>query len=104
MAFKLTSGNPAHRQPVPDFTKELIGKLFGDRGYISQELFEKLEEKGRQLITRSPKNMNQKLVKLIAQIWLRQRSLIELRSSDAPELRDSASKTRATCCVSRDGV
>jgi hypothetical protein len=26
-----------YREPVPDLTKDLIGKLFGDRGYISQE-------------------------------------------------------------------
>jgi hypothetical protein len=24
------------RKPVPDMTKDLIGKLFGDRGYICQ--------------------------------------------------------------------
>lgn len=27
-------------KPVPDMTRDLIGKLFGDRGYISQKLFE----------------------------------------------------------------
>jgi hypothetical protein len=28
------------RKPVPDITKFLVGKVFGDRGYISQKLFE----------------------------------------------------------------
>ena len=58
-------------------TTDIIGKLFGDRGYISQELFEKLYEQGLQLITRHKKNMKQKLVKLIDKILLRKRSLIE---------------------------
>jgi hypothetical protein len=27
-------------KPVPDITKSLVGKIFGDRRYISQKLFE----------------------------------------------------------------
>lgn len=77
LAFKLTAANVDDRKPVPDLTKDLIGKLFGDRGYISQPLFEKLFEQGLQLITRYKKNMKQKLVKLIDKILLRKRSLIE---------------------------
>ena len=77
LAFKLTPANTDDRKPVPDLTKDLIGKLFGDRGYISQELFEKLYERGLQLITRSKKKMKQKLVKIIDKILLRKRSLIE---------------------------
>jgi hypothetical protein len=33
LAFKLTPANVDDREPVPDMTKDLIGKLFGDRGY-----------------------------------------------------------------------
>ncbi len=77
LAFKLTSGNTDDRKPVPDLTKDLVGKLFGDRGYISQKLFEELYERGLQLITRYKKKMKQKLVKLIDKILLRKRSLIE---------------------------
>ena len=29
-----------NRKPVPGITKLLVGKVFGDRGYISQKLFE----------------------------------------------------------------
>ncbi|EMO29746.1 transposase DDE domain protein, partial [Leptospira interrogans serovar Bataviae str. HAI135] len=32
--------------------KNIYDKLFGDRGYISQSLFESLYEKGIQLITK----------------------------------------------------
>lgn len=77
MALKLTPGNIDDRKPVPELTQDLIGKLFGDRGYISQELFEKLYQQGLQLITRHKKKMKQKLVKLIDKILLRKRSLIE---------------------------
>jgi hypothetical protein len=36
LAVSLTPGNTDDRKPVPDMTKDLVGKLFGDRGYISQ--------------------------------------------------------------------
>jgi hypothetical protein len=55
----------------------LIGKLFGERGYISQALFEQLYERGLQLITRCRKNMNNRLVPLIDKILLRKRAVIE---------------------------
>ncbi|MBF3378646.1 IS982 family transposase, partial [Leptospira borgpetersenii serovar Balcanica] len=42
----------------------IYGKLFGDRGYISQSLFESLYEKGIQLITKLKKNMKNKLMPL----------------------------------------
>ena len=51
LAFKVTPGNVDEGKPVPDLTQDLIGKLFGERGYISQELFEKLYEQGLELIT-----------------------------------------------------
>ena len=77
LAFKLTPANPDDRQPVPKMTHDLIGKLFGDRGYISQKLFEELYERGLQLITKAKKNMKNRLVKLIDKILLRKRALIE---------------------------
>ena len=54
LAFKLTSGNVDDRKPVPEMSQGIFGKLFGDRGYISQDLFEQLDEQQLQLITRSP--------------------------------------------------
>jgi hypothetical protein len=77
LAFKLTAANVDDREPVPDLTKDLIGKLFGERGYISQKLFEQLYERGLQLITRSKKNMKNRLVRLIDKILLRKRAVIE---------------------------
>lgn len=77
LAFKLTSANTDDRKPVPDLAHGLLGKLFGDRGYISQPLFEQLFEQGLQLITNYKRNMKQKLVKLMDKILLRKRALIE---------------------------
>ncbi|EKP06141.1 transposase, IS4-like family protein [Leptospira kirschneri str. 200803703] len=52
-------------------------KLFGDRGYISQSLFESLYEKGIQLITKLKKNMKNKLIPFVDKILLRKRAIIE---------------------------
>ncbi len=38
LALQLTPGNVDDRKPVPCLSKEFFGKLFGDRGYISQAL------------------------------------------------------------------
>lgn len=77
LALCITPGNVDDRQPVPEMTKALFGKLFGDKGYISQALFEELYEKGVQLITHIRKNMKNRLVPLADKLLLRKRSLIE---------------------------
>ncbi len=77
MAFKLTAGNVDDRKVAPDLTTNLVGKLFGDKGYISQDLFEKLFDNGIQLITRLKKNMKNKLMPIIDKILLRKRGIIE---------------------------
>jgi hypothetical protein len=77
LAFKLTPANTDDRVPVPELTQGLIGKLFGDRGYIRQDLFEELYERGLELVTNYKKKMKNKLVKLIDKVLLRKRALIE---------------------------
>src|SRR4051794_7285805 len=42
VALKLTPGNVHDTTPVPALTRDLIGKLFGDKGYIGQKLAEDL--------------------------------------------------------------
>lgn len=74
MAFKLTPANTDDPFPVLDLTADLIGKLFGDKGYISQALFEQLYQRGLQLITRSKKNMKNRLLPLIDRFLLRKRA------------------------------
>ncbi|CAM4452157.1 MAG: hypothetical protein LEGION0398_MBIBDBAK_00767 [Legionellaceae bacterium] len=77
MAFKITAAKTDDRKVVPDLVKGLIGKLFGDKGYISQELFETLFEQGLQLFTRIKKNMKNKMMFLIDKLLLRKRAIIE---------------------------
>ena len=77
LAFKVTAGNVDDRTPVMDLTSHVTGKLFGDKGYISQDLFERLLKEGLQLITHLRKKMKNKLMPLIDKLLLRKRSLIE---------------------------
>jgi hypothetical protein len=77
LAFHLTPGNVDDRKPVPKLAKDLFGKLFGDRGYISQKLQEVLSRQNLQLITKLRKNMKNRLLSVFDQILLRKRALIE---------------------------
>lgn len=77
LAVRLTPGNVDDRQPVPELAQTLFGKLFGDRGYLSQPLFEQLFEQGVQLITHLRKNMPNRLIPLQDKILLRHRTIIE---------------------------
>jgi hypothetical protein len=78
LAFCLTPGNVDDRHPVPKLAKRLVGKLFGDRGYLSQDLAEKLfVTQGIALITRLRKNMPPQPREALDQLLLRKRALIE---------------------------
>jgi Transposase DDE domain len=77
LGFMFTAGNVDDRAPVKDLCKDLFGKLFGDRGYISSELFNKLLKTGLQLITNIKANMKNKLVPLFDKLLLRKRFIIE---------------------------
>jgi len=52
-----SSGNKDDRAQLKLMIKGLFGKVFGDRGYISQELFRELLEHGIFMVTRVKKNM-----------------------------------------------
>jgi len=77
MAFKLTAGNVDDRKAVPNLVKNLLGKLIGDKGYISQKLFDQLYQQGLQLITKIKKNMKNKLLSVADKLLLRKRAIIE---------------------------
>jgi hypothetical protein len=78
-SFCLTAGNIDDRNldVINRLCRELSGKLFGDRGYISQALFERLYRQGIQLITRLRKNMKNKLMEMRDKVLLRKRAVIE---------------------------
>jgi transposase len=74
----LTPGNTDDRTPVPKLLQQLFGKVFADKGYVSQKLAKQLlETAGIQLITRLKRNMKQRLMLLSDRLMLRKRSIIE---------------------------
>jgi hypothetical protein len=77
LAFRITPGNVDDREPVPELTQGLTGKLIGDRGYISSQLFHIRWERGLHLVTKIRKNMHNKLMPLVDKLLLRKRAIIE---------------------------
>ena len=77
--FVITQGNIDDRQPLysKEFTQSVFGKLFGDRGYISQKLQEFLFVDGIQLITKMRNNMKGGEIPLKDKLILRKRAVIE---------------------------
>ena len=77
--FIITPGNVDDRKPLNDMDlhNRIFGKLYGDKGYISKDLFEKLFVDGVHLITKIKKNIKNSLMLLQDKIALRKRALIE---------------------------
>jgi len=79
-SFYITPGNVSdnNEKVLIKLTKNLFGKLFGDRGYIvNQKLFEKLYINGIHLVTKIRKNMKNILMPLSDKLGLRKRGTIE---------------------------
>lgn len=77
LAFQLTQGNRSDVSLTDTLSKGIMGKLFGDKGYVSASLGEKLLKRGLHLFTTIKSNMKQKLIFLRDKLLLRKRSLIE---------------------------
>ena len=79
LSTMITPGNvnDRDRSLMTTLTKNIIGKLFGDKGYLSSPLFRFLLKRGIQLITKLKKNMANKLMPLMDKLLLRKRALIE---------------------------
>lgn len=77
--FVITPGNVDDRAPLKDgnFLNKIYGKLFADKGYVGQKLFENLFIDGIQLITGIRNNMKNSLMSINDKILLRKRSIIE---------------------------
>lgn len=77
--FMLTQANVDDREPLKNksFHQRVFGKLFGDKGYISSDLFEQLFIDGIHLVTKIRKNMKNSLMLMSDKIALRKRALIE---------------------------
>jgi hypothetical protein len=77
--FVITPGNVDDREPLKNsnFLNKIYGKLFADKGYIGQKLFEQLFIDGIHLITGLKRNMKNCLMSVSDKILLRKRSIIE---------------------------
>jgi hypothetical protein len=77
--FCLTPGNVDNRNQniFKVLMKNLFGKLFGDKGYISSALFKMLFDKGIHLVTGIKSNMKNSLMTMRDKILLRKHSVIE---------------------------
>ena len=78
-AVKITKGNRDDRKAFDDtaIKKDLHGKVYADKGYISKNLFAKLYRKGLTLITGIKRNMKNYLIPILDKILLRKRFIIE---------------------------
>jgi hypothetical protein len=79
VSFFITPGNTSDNniETVTKLASRMHGKLFGDRGYISKDLFAALWSKGVHLVTGIKRNMKNKLLPLMDKVMLRGRGIIE---------------------------
>src|SRR4051794_31686127 len=77
MALKIPPGNTADSTVLDEITRHLVGKLYADKGYIGQDLFKTLWQRGLHLITGIRRNMRNHLMPLGDKILLRKRFVIE---------------------------
>jgi hypothetical protein len=77
--FVITQANIDDRDPLKNqkFVKKIKGKLYGDKGYVGQQLTELLFIDGLHLVTSIRNNMKNVLMELKDKILLRKRSVIE---------------------------
>ena len=95
--LQLTPGNVDDRKPIPALLGSLFGKVFADRGYVSQklatQLFEELGPESRpvpefdsgtkagdcipQFFAKPRRNMKNRLMRLTDKLLARKRSIIE---------------------------
>ncbi len=77
--FAITQANVDDREPLKneDFLKAVFGKLFADKGYISEKLTNILFVNDIHLITNVRNNMKNSLMTMSDKITLRKRSVVE---------------------------
>lgn len=78
LACQVTAGNVDDRRPVPTLAARWWGRLFADKGYLSQPLTHELLRTRRvRLITHVKRNMTNRLLLLHDKVLLRRRALME---------------------------
>lgn len=73
----ITPGNVNDRTPVRSMVKGMMTRLIGDKGYLSQTLFNDLFQNGVTLITKIKRNMKNKLMGMTDKMMLMRRFFIE---------------------------
>jgi len=77
VALKLTRGNVHDAAVLPQLSRELTGKIFGDKGYLGKKLAQELLERGLTLMTRVRKNMKALPMTLLDKLLLNGRNIAE---------------------------
>lgn len=79
LSFYLSKANVDDRnmKVMQSLTENIFGKLFGDRGYISQKLANYLWNDGVDLIYKRRKNMKKQNLSDVDRVLLRKRAIIE---------------------------
>ena len=77
LAFQFTPGNTADIAVLERLSQGIVGKLFGDKGYISSEIAMRLFKRGLRLFTTLRTKMRNKLLSMKDKIMLRKRVLVE---------------------------
>lgn len=79
ISFMLTKANVDDRNPevFNRLAENIFGKLYADKGYISQSLFDTLFSNGVYIVTGLKSNMKNRLMSFYDKIMLRKRSVIE---------------------------
>jgi hypothetical protein len=62
MSIKITRGNVSDLSAAKDLNRNLTGKLYGDKGYISKDLFAYLYRRGLRIFTGIKRNMKNYLL------------------------------------------
>lgn len=76
--ISITPGNTDDRKPVQTLLTPFFGKVFADRGYVSQKLaLTLLQEHGIEFFAKPRRNMKNKLMHLSDKLMSRKRSIIE---------------------------
>ena len=106
--MSLTPGNVDDRKPVVDLLKDLWGKVFADRGYVSQKLATKLlKDLGIEFFAKPKRNMKNKLMRLHDKLLSRKRSIIETindQLKNVSQIEHSRHRSPVNFCVNILGV
>ncbi len=73
----VTPANLDDRKGLRFMTKDLVAKIFADRGYLGKDFFKELFERGVEVVTGIKKNMKNILMSLWDKFYLRKRGNVE---------------------------